>query len=115
MKNVEDFVRFRFAKDSSCYIDILRHFLTVHQRHDLLENIPQLSLWLEFGVAQKTHLSFLSLGLTRNSVIELSSFIANTKMSKEESFAWLTDQDLEYFDLSPIIIQDIRKILSRKA
>ena len=114
MKNVEDFVRFRFAKDSSCYIDILRHFLTVHQRHDLLENIPQLSLWLEFGVAQKTHLSFLSLGLTRNSVIELSSLIANTEMSKEEAFTWLTDQDLEYFDLSPIIIQDIRKILSRK-
>jgi hypothetical protein len=81
----------------------------------LLENIPQLSLWLEFGVAQKTHLSFLSLGLTRNSVIELSSFIANTEMSKEEAFVWLKDQNLEYFDLSPIIIQDILKIFSKKS
>jgi replicative superfamily II helicase len=115
MKNVEDFVRFRFAKDSSCYIDILRHFLTTNSRHDLLENVPQLSLWLEFGVAQKTHLSFLSLGLTRNSVIELSSFIANTEMSKEEALEWLKDQNLDYFDLSPIIIKDIRKILTQKA
>lgn len=109
MKNVEDFVRFRFAKDSSCYIDILRHFLIVHKRTDLLEHIPQLNLWLEFGVAQKTHLSLLSLGLTRNTVIELSEYITNTEMSKEEVLAWIERQNLEDFDLSPIIREDIRR------
>jgi len=111
MDNVENFVRFRFAKDSSCYIDILRYFLELHNRHDLLTNIPQLSLWLEFGVSQKTHLSLLSLGLSRNTVIELTTYITRTEMSKEESLNWLRDQNIEQLDLSPIIIEDIKKIL----
>lgn len=109
MKTVEDFVRFRFAKYSSCYVDILRHFLKEHGREDLLENIPQLNLWLEFGVAQKTHLSLLSLGLTRNTVIELSEYIGNAEMSKEEALEWIKEQNLEDYGLSPIIIEDIRK------
>jgi superfamily II DNA/RNA helicase len=109
MKNVEDFVRFRFAKDSSCYIDVLRHFLKVHEKYDLLENIPQLNLWLEFGVAQQTHLSLLALGLTRNTVIELSTFITNTNMSKDEALNWIIEQDLASFDLSNIIVEDIKK------
>jgi superfamily II DNA/RNA helicase len=111
MDDVETFVRFRFAKDSSCYIDILRYFLELHNRHDLLSDIPQLNLWLEFGVSQKTHLSLLSLGLSRNTVIELTSYIINTQMSKEESLIWMKEQNLEQLDLSPIIIEDIKKIL----
>lgn len=111
MDDVEKFVRFRFAKDSNCYIDILRYFLKLHNRHELLSDIPQLNLWLEFGVSQKTHLSLLSLGLSRNTVIELTSYIVNTQMSKEESLAWVKNQNLEHLDLSPIIIEDIKKIL----
>ncbi|MCD8172169.1 MAG: DEAD/DEAH box helicase [Alistipes sp.] len=111
MDDVETFVRFRFAKDSSCYIDILRYFIELHNRHDLLSDIPQLNLWLEFGVSQKTHLSLLSLGLSRNTVIELTSYIINTQMSKEESLLWIQNQNLEQLDLSPIIIEDIKKIL----
>ena len=111
MDNVENFVRFRFAKDSSCYIDILRYFLELHYRQDLLTNIPQLSLWLEFGVSQKTHLSLLALGLSRNTVIELTSYISRTEMSKEESLNWLREQNLEQLELSPIIIEEIRNVL----
>lgn len=111
MDNVENFVRFRFAKDSSCYIDILRYFLEINNRTDLLQSIPELNLWLEFGVSQKTHLSLLSLGLTRNTVIELSEFIPNSKMSKDECLQWLKETDFKFFELSPIIINDIQKIL----
>ena len=111
MDNVEKFVRFSFAKDSSCYIDILRYFLEMQNRHDLLENIPQLSLWLEFGVSQKTHLSLLSLGLSRNTVIELTNYFTNTQMSKEESLNWLKEQNIDQLDLSPIIVEDLKRVL----
>lgn len=111
MDDVEKFVRFKFAKESSCYIDILRYFLELHNKHELLNDIPQLNLWLEFGVSQKTHLSLLSLGLSRNTVMELSNYIIDTQMSKEESLSWLKEQDLEQLDLSPIIVEDIKKIL----
>lgn len=81
MDNVEQFVRFKFAKDSSCYIDVLRYFLERENRQDLVAKIPELNLWLEFGVSQKTHISLLALGLTRNTVVELSEFVPASQMS----------------------------------
>ncbi|RKS01460.1 DEAD/DEAH box helicase [Flavobacterium sp. 102] len=109
MENIESFVRFRFARDSGCYIDILRYFLEMNDKKELLDQIPQLNLWLEFGVSQKTHLSLLSLGLTRSTVIELSNYITNTQMSKNECLQWLKEQDFEQFDISTIIVEDILK------
>ena len=112
MDNIENFVRFSFAKDSSCYIDILRYFLELQNRNDLKTNIPQLNLWLEFGVSEKTHLSLLALGLSRNTVITLSEkYITNTHMSQSESLAWLRQLDLETLDISPIMREDIHRIL----
>jgi superfamily II DNA/RNA helicase len=111
MDNVESFVRYQFAKDSSCYVDILRYVLELNGKRALLENIPQLSLWLEFGVYQKAHLSLLALGLSRNTVLELTSYIRSAEKSQEEWLAWLRSLNLDELDLSPIMIEDIRKIL----
>lgn len=111
MDNVESFVRYQFAKDSSCYVDILRYVLELNGKRDLLESIPQLSLWLEFGVSQKTHLSLLALGLSRNTVLELTNYIISTEKSQEECLAWLRSLNLDELDLSPIMVEDIRKIL----
>ena len=111
MDNVENFVRFKFAKDSSCYVDILRYVLEINGKQDLIENIPQLSLWLEFGVSQKTHLSLLALGLSRNTVLELAQLTISTEKSVEECLAWLRSLNLEELDLSPIMINDIKKVL----
>ena len=111
MDNVESFVRYQFAKDSSCYVDILRYVLELNGKRDLLESIPKLSLWLEFGVSQKTHLSLLALGLSRNTVLELTNYIISTEKSQEECLAWLRSLNLDELDLSPIMVEDIRKIL----
>lgn len=111
MENVENFVRYQFAKDSSCYVDILRYVLEINRKNDLLNNIPQLNLWLEFGVSQKTHLSLLALGLSRNTVIELTKYITSTEKSKEECLNWLRSLNLDELDMSPIIVEDIRRII----
>lgn len=111
MDNVESFVRYQFAKDSSCYVDILRYVLELNGKLSLLESIPQLSLWLEFGVSQKTHLSLLALGLSRNTVLELANYIISTEKTQEECLAWLRSLNLDELNLSPIMIEDIRKVL----
>lgn len=111
MEQVENFARFRFAKESSCYVDILRFFLTEIDRLDLLDDIPELNLWLEFGVSQETQLSLLSLGLSRNTVIAISEFINETNLSKQECMDWLNNVDLSSLDLSPIMIADLNKLL----
>lgn len=112
MDNIEKFVRFSFAKDSSCYIDILRFFLEMRNQQELISQIPQLNLWVEFGVSQKTHLSLLSMGLSRNTVIELTQYIPNTEMTKDECYVWLKEQNLEQLELSPIIIDEILRVIS---
>ena len=111
MENVENFVRYQFAKDSSCYVDILRYVLEVNNKQELIDSIPQLNLWLEFGVSQKTHLSLLALGLSRNTVLELAKYIISTEKSKEECLIWLKSLNFDELDLSPIIIDDIKKLL----
>jgi superfamily II DNA/RNA helicase len=113
MEEVENFARFRFAKESSCYIDILKYFLTTIKRLDLIESIPDLNLWLEFGVSQTTQLSLLSLGLSRNTVISITEYITDTNLDKAQSMQWLKNADLQQLDLSPIMISDIEKILTK--
>ena len=110
MEQVENFARFRFAKESSCYIDILRYHLQQVNRLDLLNEIPDLNLWLEFGVSQQTQLSLLSIGLTRNTVITISEYTPSTIMTKVECKEWLLKTKFEEFNLSQIIINDIEKV-----
>ena len=111
MDHIETFARFSFAKYSSCYIDVLRYFLEIQKRMDLIGKIPQLNLWLEFGVSEKTHLSLLSLGLSRNTVIALTKYMRDNQMSKQESLDWLRGLDLEELEISPIMKEDIKRIV----
>jgi superfamily II DNA/RNA helicase len=113
MKDIEEFARFKFAKYSSCYVDLLRHFLLKQDRLDLLSSIPQLNIWLEFGVSQQTQISLIGLGLTRNSAITISDFIANDSFSRSQCVEWLRSQDLETMSISPIMTKEIEKILDR--
>lgn len=39
MDNIETFVRFSFAKDSSCYVDILRYFLELHNKQERIRSL----------------------------------------------------------------------------
>jgi hypothetical protein len=107
MRDIEEYVRFKFAKYSSCYIDILRHFLASNGLNELINNIPDLHIWLEFGVSQKTQLSLISLGLSRQTSISLSNFIAQDSLNKEECLLWLANNDLSSLQLSPIMISEI--------
>lgn len=111
MKDIEEFARFKFAKYSSCYIDILRFHFTQIDRSDLSEQIPKLNIWLEFGVSQQTQISLISLGLSRNTAINLSEFIANDNLSRVECIDWLIKNDIGGFDISPIMMNEISRII----
>lgn len=111
MERVENFVRFQFAKDAGCYIDILRYFYQTKERPDLLERLPDLSLWLEFGVSEGSQISLLSLGLSRSTVNEIGSLLPNSEMDKATALDWLKNTDFEQYEISPIIKDDIDKII----
>ena len=114
MSEIENFARFRFVKESSCYVDILKYFLLKKGELELLENIPDLSLWLEFGVYEETQISLLALGLSRQSAITLSEQIPNSDFGKKQALEWLLATDLSNYDFSPIIISEIESMLAKK-
>lgn len=113
MAEIENFARFRFVKESSCYVDVLKYFLLQNEEYELLENIPDLSLWLEFGVSEETQISLLSLGLSRQSSIVLSGQIPNSDFSKKQALDWLLEADLGIYNLSPIILSEIQTVLAK--
>ncbi len=108
MADIETFARFKFAKYSSCYMDILQLVLKEKNKEHLLDNIPDLTMWLEFGVSEKTQLSFIELGLSRNTAILLSEFSPRSDMSRNECKEWIKEQDLESFQFSKILINEIK-------
>lgn len=111
MRDVEEFARFKFAKYSGCYIDVLRFYLESTGQHKLLEEIPDLSMWLEFGVSQQTQISLIGIGLSRNTAIVISEFIGNDNLSKSEVIVWLRNNDFEKLDISEIIVREIQNVL----
>lgn len=111
MKDVEEFARFKFAKFSSCYIDILRFYLKEKGEDELIEKIPQLHIWLEFGVSQQTQISLINIGLSRNTAITLSESIANDNLTRQECLNWLKSNDITTLGLSPIMLNEILRTI----
>lgn len=115
MRDIEEYARFKFVKYSSCYIDILKYFLECNGYEEIVKDIPELSLWLEFGVSQGTQISLMSLGLTRTSAIAISEYIVDTDLTPKQCIEWLKEHNLDSLDLSPIVITEIYNILSVNA
>lgn len=113
MAEIEDFVRFRFVKDTNCYIDILKYFFNLKEKNELINLIPDLGMWLEFGVSEETQISLLSLGFCRQTTIEISKLIPNSNFSKQQCIDWLSEFDEENNNLNSLIIAEIVKIKFR--
>ncbi|GAA4724187.1 DEAD/DEAH box helicase [Brevibacillus fulvus] len=111
MRDIEEFARFKFAKYSSCYIDILKYFLEKEGFTDLAMDLPKLNIWLEFGASQQTQISLMSLGLSRTTAIALSELIVHDNYNTDQCLEWLNTVNLESLELSPIIIQEVMHIL----
>ncbi len=110
MKDIETFCRFEFAKFSKCYVDLLRHTLHIKKRTDLVKLIPNLNIWLEFGVSSKTQVSLISLGLSRNIAVALYEYITDDMLEPQDCIDWIKHY-LSTIEISPIFIEEIQRIL----
>jgi len=109
MSDIEEYVRFKFAKYSSCYIDILKYYLG-KEHPELLESVPQLNVWVEFGVSQRTQISLINIGLSRHTAIELSEYVGDTNFGRKECIEWLLINDISIFEIPPAAKKEINKI-----
>jgi hypothetical protein len=91
MEDVEQVARFEAPKGLNCYRDLLQFHLRESGRPELIAEIPDVAILLEFGVSQQTQLALIGLGLSRTSAIALSEIIAADDLTAEKIMEWLRD------------------------
>ncbi len=110
MRNIEDDIRFGFAKYITCYLDTLRYFFEQTGRTELLAQIPDIRTWVEFGVSEMTQVSFINMGFSRHVATELSKMVGNPSLNEEQATQWLSTVDLSVIELPESFKREIRKI-----
>ncbi len=110
MSDVENYARFTVPKYLACYVDILKHHLAVKNKVDLLEEVGDFGLMLEFGVSERTQLTLISLGLSRTTVVALFELIPASDWNYDQCVNWLKAQDIDSLDL-PVLVR--REILDK--
>ncbi|MNJ00611.1 hypothetical protein D3C73_1599830 [compost metagenome] len=78
----------------------------------LAQQVPELKLWLEFGASQKTQISLMALGMSRTSAVMISEYITNDSLEPEDCIKWLKAAEIEVIGFSPIVIEEILKVLT---
>ena len=111
MRDVEEYVRFLFVKQSACYVDILSYYLS-SINSELVSQVPSLNVWLEFGASQDTQIALMNLGMSRTSAIALSEYIAADNYDMKKCIEWIKATDIELLDLSLIIKEEIKQIIN---
>lgn len=108
---IEENARYLIPKYLSCYADCVARWYRRVGRSDLAEEIADIQDMLEAGVAERTMLALVGLGLTRTSAVEIAARIPQTELSINEVITWLRGRHLEMYGVSPVIIREVNRIL----
>lgn len=103
--------RFLAPRYLSCYIDILRQNLVNVERGDLVDQVPDVNVWLEFGASQQTQLSMMGLGLSRTTAIALSEFIVDDKLTEAEVLLRISALSVESLGLPLAIQREVKALI----
>ncbi|MEJ1240584.1 DEAD/DEAH box helicase [Chryseolinea sp. T2] len=114
LQDIESIARYKAPKFLSCYNDILRIHLERIGRSDLVDEIQDISLFLEMGVNTKTELSLINLGLSRTSSVELKEYISDDSLDEQQCLAWIRDSgnDWQSKDLPALVKREISRVVS---
>jgi len=115
MERVEAIARYEAPKYLHCYIDILNHFLIESGREDLVEDVKDIWMFLEFGVSKRTQLSLMALGLSRTSAMAISEHIKSDALDERDSYLWLKKAELSDYDLGQVIETEIVSVLNQRS
>jgi len=110
-EDIEDELRYTYVKYFKLYGDVLRAVLAEKGRADLQEKIPSIHLYLEYGAANMTLISLMSLGLSRTSAILLKSYYGlSDQMSTQECQARIDRVDLRSSTLPALCRAEISRL-----
>lgn len=108
MAEVETELRFQYVRYTTCYLEVLRHALSV-RNIDRADEMPNLPLHLELGAASTTMISCLELGMSRIAAQETSEAMGNSRVTTEGVRKWLARVPI-HGALSLLVIREIKRL-----
>lgn len=109
---IETQIRFQAVRLFGCYNTLLAFALQSADHPDLASSIPSLPLFLEVGASDKTMISFIALGLSRVTAMKLNDLSARKDLDVPGALQWLRTRQLETLGLSPLLIAEVRTIIT---
>ena len=111
LNDIEQEVRFKYFRLSTCYISVLAHCLKESGYTEYLSSLSSLPTYLEMGASDQTMISFIALGLSRHTAKELMEFTVEKEMDPAAALKWLRQENFDSRIASPIVRQDIVRVL----
>lgn len=108
LDTIEKVIRFEIVRLMSCYCAVLVRVFEEIGFPELSKSVPPLPLYLEVGASDRSMISFMGLGLSRVTAGILNDATANKGMTIPEARIWLRSVPLEAYELSPLLIEEIR-------
>lgn len=103
--------RYLIPKYLSCYSDCVASWFNEIGRADLVEEVADIRDMLETGVADRTMIALVGLGLSRTAAVEIAQRIPDSEFSVDDAIKWLQGRNLEVYGISPVIIREVSRVL----
>ena len=114
MHLIEEIARYVAPKYLKCYSDTLKYYFRTIRREDLIPDIKDYSIFLEFGVSRKSQLSLLSLGFSRTAISYISEYMIEDNLDKKQCLEWFEiHSDWMIYDIPEKIKEEINLVLNR--
>ena len=110
LETIEKVIRFEVVRLMSCYCAVLLHVMDEIGLSEMAGSVPPISLYLEVGASDRSMISFMGLGLSRVAAAILNDAAVNKNMTIGEARAWLKDATLGAYELSPLLVEEIRRV-----
>lgn len=109
---IEEQIRFQVVRLMSCYCAVLIRTFEEIGFADLAKSVPPVPLYLEVGASDRSMISFMGLGLSRVTAAILNDATANKAMTIAEARSWLRSAPLEAYELSPLLVEEIKRVVT---
>lgn len=111
LDDIEQQIRFKYLRLTSCYLAVLAHVLRETGHQGIAERLPDLGGFLEVGAADGTMVSFIGAGISRVTARVLTDAAMDKDMDTPTAMRWLRAQDLEPLLPSPLMRDEVQLAL----
>lgn len=111
LDDIEQKIRFRYLRLTSCYLSILAHVLKEDGYAVVADRMPDLGAFLEVGAADKTMISLMSTGISRVTARVLTDESIDKEMDTASALDWLRSQNLGLLLSSTLMREEAERAL----